>query len=73
MGDDMEKEGLTVTDAAILAIIKEMTEAAADRVIAQRERAAEPNRRILTAGHLYLIIGCTMLLLVTAIGAFGGR
>lgn len=67
MGD--EERPLSPTDAAILAIIKEMTESAADRIIANKERE-KPLRRILTPGHMYFIIGCITLLALVAAGAF---
>jgi hypothetical protein len=58
-------------DVAMLAILRESMEAAADRLIAEKERARIPKepRVHLTPGHVYLIIGCTALLLIVIVGA----
>jgi hypothetical protein len=74
MGGDMEtkREAPTVADAAMLAILREAVESAADRVIARKERDATPRVRTFTPGHLYLIIGSTAFILIVAIGALQG-
>lgn len=70
MGDEMEPDEQRAKDAAMRAIIRESMEAAADRLIAQREREADkPARQILVPGHLYLIIGSVTLLALVVAGA----
>lgn len=72
MGEEMEaqKAELSTSDAALIAILRESAEAAADRIIAQQAReAATPERHLLLPGHVYLIIGCVTLLALTVAGA----
>lgn len=60
---------ISLKDAAILAILKESMESAADRVIAERERKAEPKPHVFNAGHVYLLIGCFTLIALVVAGA----
>lgn len=66
---ETQQTEMSPKDAAIMAILKESMESAADRVIADRERKAEPKPHILNAGHVYLLIGCFTLIALVVAGA----
>jgi hypothetical protein len=64
---------LLFSERAVQAVVEEL-DAAADRVIEHQVKAevcktCGRSPRILTPGHVYLIIGCCMFLAVALVGA----
>jgi hypothetical protein len=59
-------------DAAMMAILNEAVNAAADRLIEKQVRKDQPSHIKLTVGHIYFILGSLVLIIIAIIGALSG-